>query len=91
MYDDSIALYYPLPRFFFTKKSNVTAIKRVEEGLVTAYNDGSFQKLWKEYYQSSVDFVNLQKRTLFRISNPFLGGIDKSYEKYIYHPSGINL
>ena len=90
MYDDSIALYYPLPRFFFTAKSNVTAIKRVEEGLITVYKDGSLQKLWEKYYGPSIGIVNLHKRKILKIDNPFLEGLDKSYEKYIYRPSGVD-
>lgn len=86
MYDDTIALYYPLPRFFFTHKSNIKAIKRIKEGLIAAYEDGSFQKLWSKYNGPSIEFVNLKKRQIFRIDNPFLNGLDKSYEKYIYYP-----
>lgn len=86
MYDESIVLYYPLPRFFFTSKENVSAIKRVHEGLIAAYEDGEVQKLWKKYYGPSIEFVNLKKRKIFRIDNPFLKGIDTSYEKYIYNP-----
>jgi len=91
IYDDTIVLYYPSPRFFFTAKSNVTAIKRIEEGLIISYEDGSLQKLWEKYYQPSIDFVNLKKRRIFEIDNPFLGGVDASYEKYFYRPSGIEL
>jgi len=85
-YDDSVALYYPLPRFFFTHKSNKAAIKRVTEGLITAYNDGSLQKVWAKHYTDSIEFVNLKKRKIFSISNPFLEGLDTAYEKYIYKP-----
>jgi hypothetical protein len=85
-YDESVALYYPLPRFFFTNKANKAAIKRVTEGLIIAYNDGSLKKEWEKHYRDSIDFVNLKKRKIFRINNPFLEGVDSSYEKYIYKP-----
>jgi len=58
MYDKSIALYYPLPRFFFTAKSNTRAIKRIEEGLIAAYQDGSIEKVWKKQYGPSVSYSN---------------------------------
>lgn len=85
-FDKSFTLYYPLPRFFFTSKKNTEAIKRVKEGLQIAYNDGSLKKLWEKHYLKSIVFTNLKDRKVFRISNPFLDGIDKSYEKYLYVP-----
>ncbi len=85
-YDDNLALYYPLPRFFFTNKKNKDAIKRIKEGLILAYNDGSLIKLWKKHYIKSIEFANLSKRKIFKLKNPFLEDIDKSYEKYIYIP-----
>jgi len=84
--DDSISLYYPLPRFFFTAKKNIEATSRIAEGLKIAYNDGSFLKLWEKHYRQSVEFVNLKFRKIFKIDNPFLQGVDNSYEKYFYHP-----
>jgi hypothetical protein len=83
-YDTSFALYYPLPRFFFTNKHNKILIERVKKGIMIAYKDGSFLKLWNEFYKESIDFVNLKNRKIFKLTNPFLKDIDKSYEKYIY-------
>ncbi|WP_421783929.1 hypothetical protein [Kiloniella litopenaei] len=85
-YDEHILLYYPLPRFFFTTKQNKEAAKRVYKGLVLAYEDGSLQKLWQQYYGPSINFVNLKSRRFFEIENPFLQGIDNSYKKYLYRP-----
>jgi len=85
-YEKKLSLYYPLPRFFFTSKKNMKAIKRIKEGLIMAYEDGSLQKLWKKHYQKSIDFVDLEKRKIYKIDNPFLEGMDKTYGKYIYIP-----
>lgn len=85
-YDESVAVYYPLPRFFFTNKQNTEAAKRVQEGLEMAYEDGSFQTLWKKYYQDSVDMVALDQRKIFRINNPAVQDLDTSYEKYNFNP-----
>jgi hypothetical protein len=51
-----------------------------------AYKDGSFIELWNKYYKESIDFVNLKQSKIFRIDNPFLNGINKTYEDYIYRP-----
>ncbi len=86
MYDKSVSLYYPLPRYFFTAKENTESIKRIHKGLIAAYKNGSFVKLWRERYKESIDFVNLKNRKIFKMENPFLKGIDKTYEQYIYDP-----
>ena len=86
-YDTTLTLYYPLPRFFFTNKKNVQAIKRIHEGILMAYKDGSLVTLWNKYYKESIDFVALDKRKILKLENPFLEGVDRSYEKYIYQPN----
>ena len=85
-YDEHVLLYYPLPRFFLTSKQNKEAAKRVYRGLVMAYDDGSLQRLWRQFYGPSIDFVNLKSRRFFEIENPFLQGVDESYKKYLYRP-----
>ena len=82
--EKKISLYYPLPKFFFTHKSNKKALKRLDEGLTLAYEDGSFNKLWKRFYAKSLEFANLKNRKILKIENPFLKDIDPSYKKYIY-------
>lgn len=85
-YDETFMLYYPLPRFFFTNKSNGNLMKRIEKGLIIAYEDGSLNVLFNKYYKKNIDFLNLNKRVLYKLKNPFLKDIDTSYEKYIFNP-----
>ena len=85
-YDESLAVYYPMPRFFFTNKKNQEAAKRVKDGLDLAFEDGSFQALWEKNYAESIKMVALDKRKIFRVGNPSLGGLDTAYEKYNYKP-----
>lgn len=82
--EPNMVLYYPLPRFFFTNKDGEKAAQRVYEGLMKAYEDGSLTKLWKEHYQESIDFVDLNSRRVFEINNPILEGVNQSYEPYMY-------
>lgn len=84
-YDRTFLLYYPLPRFFFTHKSNQKSIERIEKGLLIAFKDGSLDKLFDKYYKPSIDFLNLKDRKLYKLENPFLGNINNDYEKYIYN------
>lgn len=85
-YDRTFILYYPLPRFFYSNKSNQKAVKRIEEGLILASNDGSLDKVFDKYYKKSIDFLNIENRRIYKLENPFLEGVDTSYEKYIFNP-----
>ncbi len=85
-YDETFALVYPLPRFFYTNKENNAALERVNSGLKRAYEDGSLLKLWQETYQKSLDFSQLDKRTLIYLENPNVRDLDIDYKQYFYLP-----
>lgn len=79
-----IALYYPLPRFFVTDKNNIENANRIEKGLQMAFEDGSFNKLWEEYFRDSIELVNLSNRTLIKLDNPYIQNLGSDYQKYNY-------
>jgi hypothetical protein len=83
-YDETISVYYPLPRFLVTAKENKELIARINEGLLIAHEDGSLLRLWEEKYLASVEFANLKSRKIFRLTNPFLKNVDPSWQKYVY-------
>lgn len=67
-----MALYYPLPRYIFTTKGNTVIRKRVEKGLNTLIASGEFEEMWAAYHGDVIRNINLEKRKVFRISNPTL-------------------
>lgn len=81
-YDRHILIYYPMPIFLYTNKANKEAIARVTKGLQIAYNDGSLYQLWAKHHLESSSFAELDKREIFRLENPMIQSVDKSYEKY---------
>jgi hypothetical protein len=83
-YDETISVYYPLPRFLITSKENTDLAARVHEGLLTAFEDGSLQKLWEDKYLASVEFADLKSRKIFRLTNPYLVNLDPSWQNYVY-------
>ncbi len=72
MIEDSLALYYPFPVYYFLNKKNTATSKRIEKGLEYAINDGSFDNLFNRYFRSSLAKANLKNRRIFILKNPSL-------------------
>jgi hypothetical protein len=70
--EDSILLYYPWPKYFFTSKKSPEIAERIEYGLKMMIQDGSFDELFFQYHRDDIERANLQKRKLFTIINPLL-------------------
>ncbi|MBK8187826.1 MAG: ABC transporter substrate-binding protein [Cellvibrio sp.] len=84
--DESFALYYPFPRFFWTNKNNHLLLERVTKGLTRMYQDGTALKIWKKHNQKNLDFAKLSSRRIFYLHNPQLEGIDLNFKQYFYNP-----
>ncbi len=84
--DNQMALYYPLPKFFFTHKDNQPALERIKRGLDIAYRDGSFNKLWRKRHNQGLEDAQLQKRNLVKMENPLIKHLSRDYETYLYDP-----
>lgn len=80
--NDSFALYYPLPRFYWVHKSRPEAFRRLNRGLEISYQDGSAYALWKKHYQQKQASAPLANRKIFVLNNPFLTGINRAYQQY---------
>jgi hypothetical protein len=85
-YDESFALVYPLPRFYFTHSGNRALADRIERGLKLAWRDGSLVALWHAKYGESIAFAKLSSRRVFRLENPLLQGLDFDFSKYLQDP-----
>lgn len=83
-YDKTLALYYPMPVFFYGHRDSKGALERIEEGLKMAYQDGALMHLWKKHFDVSVNFVQLDKRRVIELENPLIGDIDMSFERYFF-------
>jgi ABC-type amino acid transport substrate-binding protein len=84
--DREIALEYDLPRFFFSNKKNKNVLDRITKGLVIAYNDGSFQKIWNQHFGDAVKFADLRHRRIIRLTNTNISRINFNYRKYYIIP-----
>jgi hypothetical protein len=82
MIEPCIAIYYPLPRFLVTHKSNVANAKRIKDGLIRAHQDGSFNQLWANHFAKRIKL--LKGRRVIELDNPFLKNVNPAYKKYNY-------
>jgi ABC-type amino acid transport substrate-binding protein len=72
MIEETLALYYPFPVYFFVNKNNPELARRIEAGLNYAINDGSFELLFSRYFKAYLADADLKNRKIFRLKNPFL-------------------
>lgn len=86
--ESTIALVYPTAYYFFVAKDNEKLANALETGLKVAIEDGSFDKLFFEYYGDPIERSELDKRHVFHITNPQLSK-DTPLDKpgYWYKPT----
>ncbi|RJG01791.1 substrate-binding periplasmic protein [Noviherbaspirillum sedimenti] len=72
MIEPSIVLHYPTAYYLFVNKKNVVLAEVLETGLKKAIQDGSFDRLFDEYYGDSIRHARLEKRKIFKLLNPYL-------------------
>lgn len=66
------ALFFPFPIYFWVHKNNQTLAHRIERGLQLLLADGSFRKLFESYHAKEIAALAREKRQVIRLKNPFL-------------------
>jgi len=66
------ALFFPYPVYFWVNKENTALAQRIELGLKAALADGSFRKLFETYHAAEIAMLAKEKRQVIRLSNPIL-------------------
>lgn len=84
--DNKLALYYPLPKFIFSHKSNQALMGRLKEGIDIAYRDGSYQQLWREAHEQDLARAKLNERHFIKMQNPFISTLGDDYKQYLFNP-----
>jgi hypothetical protein len=70
--EKSIALYFPLPRYFFVSPAYPGLAKRIETGFEMLVKDGTFDRLFMEYHRDLIKQAGFCTRRIFPITNPLL-------------------
>ena len=73
--ESNILLYYPLPMYFWFEKTRHGQLlaSRAEEGMWMMIRDGTYDRIFNEYYGDTIRKLKLKKRQIFKIKNPLLG------------------
>ena len=72
--DSHIVLTYPFGRLFFVNRKNVILRDTILTGLIKAFEDGSFQRLFNQngHIREATASIQNTKRVVIRIDNPDL-------------------
>lgn len=70
--EPNLAFFYSFPLYFYVQKSNTRLADRLERGLKIAEKDGSFNKLFMEFYGNYIQQGNIGKRKVFMLTNSSL-------------------
>lgn len=72
MIDPYISIKYPSAYYFYVRKGNHALANDILQGLEKALADGSFDKLFYQYYGDILKRFNYEKRRVFELNNPIL-------------------
>jgi hypothetical protein len=66
------AVYYPYPVYFWVSRRNAALAGTIERGLRLALADGSFRKLFESYYAKEIALMRGTRRHVLFLPNPAL-------------------
>ena len=89
MVEEHLALRYPFQVFFWFNKDNPTLKKRFETGLFLVLQDGSYHKLFRQYFEEIVAKAKLDQRTIIDIEYPISDEVGPLFSNVEHQPFWI--
>ncbi|WP_127717149.1 ABC transporter substrate-binding protein [Halobacteriovorax sp. HLS] len=77
--ENDLIVNIPMPLYLFVSKKTPRLAQRIEEGILLAIDDGSFDEVFNKYHKESILKANFSKRRFIHIGNP-LHEISKKYQ-----------
>jgi hypothetical protein len=68
----TLGIYYPAAIYFFVNKRSMPLANLIERGLEKAIENGKFEALFVENYQTYIDKARIENRTFYSLENNFL-------------------
>ncbi|MBX2808933.1 MAG: transporter substrate-binding domain-containing protein [Cellvibrionaceae bacterium] len=87
--DQHIAVYIPLPTYFFVSPKQPKLAARIQKGLETIINNGEFDKLFYAHHGDMIRQAKLKNRRIFTLNNSNLSPASLDIldiDKYWYQP-----
>lgn len=66
-----LAIYFPLPLIFYVNIHEPKLAERLEKGLSMAKKDGSFDRLFNQFFAAEVQGIRASKQRHFVLKNPY--------------------
>nr|WP_319564610.1 transporter substrate-binding domain-containing protein [uncultured Rhodoferax sp.] len=85
------AIFFPFPVYFWVNKNNPTLAARIERGLKLALEDGSFRKLFESYHATEIAALKQAKRQVVWLDNPILPPNNPQPDTRWWWPDGPTL
>ena len=70
--EQTLVVRYPAALYFFVNKKNTALAKALETGLERAIADGSYEKLFQQFYGDAIRRSKLATRKAIKLENPYL-------------------
>ena len=87
--ESSFAMHYPFAVYFFVNRNNAALAEDIRKGLELMLADGSFQQLFVKQHGAVLQRLNLAKRYVIELENPFLPPATPLQRKELwFKPSG---
>ena len=78
--DDSLVLYYPFPVVFYVNPVRNKLADRLQYGLQIMIKEGTYDKIFAQYFGDKVASLKLKERNVFRLNNPVLHQSMQGYQ-----------
>lgn len=79
--ESHILIYYPMPMYFWFSRTDTgrKLAARVEEGMWSMINDGSYDQIFEQYHGRKIEMLGLEQRTLIKLQNPYFTPPERPY------------
>lgn len=85
--EDSLMLYFPLPKYFFVSPQSPRLARRIESGFQAMIRDGSFDHLFMAYHKPLIERARFCSRRILRMENPQLSSLTPlGHPEYWFDP-----
>jgi len=80
-----LALHYYYDAYFMVNRKNTRLAQDVRDGLQRAILDGSFDKLFQQYFGDGIRKAHLETRTVIELQNPLLSADTPSNQPELWY------